>query len=172
MTAPTRLECSMCTKNKENHGIGRRARSLPAGRVPRIARLLALARKFDNLLRQQVVANCAALARLGHVSRARMTQILNLLYLAPDIQEAILFLPVTVRGRDAIRLCQLQKLTQILDWSQQRTLWRQLLSVASCRPERLWRERTSRRTTLPHVAAMNAVKNCATVPSTGKDYDG
>src|SRR3712207_3152134 len=32
-------------------------------------------------------------ARLGHVTRARVTQIMNLLNLAPDIQEAILFLP-------------------------------------------------------------------------------
>jgi len=36
-----------------------------------------------------------ALARLAHVSRARITQIMNLLLLAPDIQEAILFLPRT-----------------------------------------------------------------------------
>jgi hypothetical protein len=45
----------------------------------------------------------ADLARLGNVSRARVTQIMNLLQLAPDIQEAILFLPRTVKGRDPIR---------------------------------------------------------------------
>jgi hypothetical protein len=36
------------------------------------------------------------LARLGHVSRTRVTQILNLLHLAPDIQERLLFLPAVI----------------------------------------------------------------------------
>lgn len=45
----------------------------------------------------------AGLARLGHVTRARVTQIMNLLNLAPDIQEEILFLPRTLKGRDPIR---------------------------------------------------------------------
>ena len=66
----------------------------------------------------------AALARLGHVSRARISQILNLLYLAPDIQEQILFLPATERGRDLLHLDQLQALTRILDWQRQRAWWR------------------------------------------------
>jgi len=39
------------------------------------------------------------IARLGHLSRVRVTQIMNLLLLAPDIHEAILFLPRTQRGR-------------------------------------------------------------------------
>jgi hypothetical protein len=50
----------------------------------------------------------------------------NLLVLAPDIQEALLFLPQTERGRDPIHLRQLQPLAAILDWGQQRLLWRTL----------------------------------------------
>ena len=46
----------------------------------------------------------AELARLGHVSRALISQIMNLLLLAPDIQEEILFLPKTVAGHDPIKL--------------------------------------------------------------------
>jgi hypothetical protein len=95
--------------------------------VPRVARLLALAHRFDSLLRQGAVANGAALARLGHVSRARITQILNLLHLAPDLQEQILFLPLTRRSRDCLHLRQLQPIASILDWGQQRLLWRKLL---------------------------------------------
>jgi hypothetical protein len=98
--------------------------------VPRIARLLALAHKFDGLVRQGVVADYAALARLGHVSRARITQITNLLLLAPDIQEAILFLPATLRGRDPIHLRQLQTITQVLNWSEQRCRWGTLRAAA------------------------------------------
>jgi hypothetical protein len=43
------------------------------------------------------------LADLGHVTRARVCQIMNLLQLAPDIQEAILFLPRVEGGRDPIK---------------------------------------------------------------------
>jgi hypothetical protein len=55
-----------------------------------------------------------------------MSQILNLLVLAPAIQEALLFLPRTVRGRDPIHLRQLQPLAAVLDWEQQRHLWSRL----------------------------------------------
>ena len=68
------------------------------------------------------VSNYAALARLGHVSRARICQITNLLHLAPDIQEQILFLPLTVRGRDPIRLAPTPALAKVLDWSRQRVM--------------------------------------------------
>ena len=60
-------------------------------RLPRIARLMALAIKFDGMLREGVVTDYADLARLGSVTRARMTQIMNLLNLAPDIQEQMIF---------------------------------------------------------------------------------
>ncbi|MGC8884868.1 MAG: hypothetical protein ACP5UT_18775 [Bryobacteraceae bacterium] len=64
----------------------------PAPRIPRIIRLMALAIKFDELIRRGEVRDYAELARLGHVTRARITQIMNLLNLAPQIQEALLFL--------------------------------------------------------------------------------
>ena len=100
--------------------------TLPAGRVPRVARLMALALRLDELVRTGQVANYSALASLGHVSRARICQILNLIHLAPDIQEALLFLPLTVRGRDPILLADLMPIAAALDWRKQRRLWRQL----------------------------------------------
>jgi hypothetical protein len=89
---------------------------------------MALAIRFDGLIRDGVVADQAELARLGHVSRARLTQIMNLLCLAADIQEQILFLPLTERGRDAIREKQLRPTAAILNWRRQRQLWRNLSS--------------------------------------------
>jgi len=74
----------------------------PPGRVPRITKLMALAIRFEHLLAGGAVRDQAELAELGHVTRARITQIMNLLHLAPDIQEEILFLPRTTRGRDVI----------------------------------------------------------------------
>lgn len=48
------------------------------------------------------ISDVAELARLGHVSQPRMTQILNLTLLAPDIQEELLFLPRIVSGKTAV----------------------------------------------------------------------
>lgn len=57
------------------------------GRVPRVARLMALAIRFEQLIRAGVVADYSELATLGHVTRPRISQIMNLLNLAPDIQQ-------------------------------------------------------------------------------------
>ena len=93
------------------------------GRVPRVARRMALAIRFEGLLRAGVVRDYAALARLGHVSRARIGQVMALLSLAPDLQEAVLFLPRTLRGRDPIPLWRLLPIAAALDWRKQRRLW-------------------------------------------------
>src|SRR5215510_1901012 len=98
----------------------------PPGRVPRVAKLLALAHRFEGMLREGVVSSYAELAQLGRVTPARVSQVMALLGLAPDIQEAILFLPRTVRGRDPIQMYDLLPLTTILDWKVQRRLWERL----------------------------------------------
>ena len=67
----------------------------------------------------------AELAQLGQVTPARISQVLALLGLAPDIQEALLFLPRTVRGRDPLQMYDLLPLTTVLDWKVQRRLWTQ-----------------------------------------------
>ena len=99
----------------------------PPGRVPRVARLMALALRLDELVRTGQVGSYSALASLGHVTRARVSQILSLLSLAPDIQEALLFLPPTIRGHDAIILADLQPIAAACDWRKQRRLWQRLL---------------------------------------------
>jgi hypothetical protein len=70
--------------------------------VPRIARLMALALKFEQMMRQSLVTDYSVLAALGRVSRARVTQIMNLLNLAPEIQEQILFLKAEAAERQGI----------------------------------------------------------------------
>jgi hypothetical protein len=116
------------------HGRGKRVQvgpapdgpKLPQGRVPRVSRLMALALRLDDLLRSGSVANYAEVARLGHVTRARVCQIMNLLYLAPDIQEALLFLPRTLRGRDRLILADLQPIAALPEWRKQRRWWAEL----------------------------------------------
>jgi hypothetical protein len=102
------------------------------GRVPRVARLLALALRFEELIYEGKVKSYSALARLGHVSPARISQIANLLLLAPDIQEEILFLPRIRKGRDPIRMAHLQPIALTWDWKKQRLLW------AAIRATRQW----------------------------------
>jgi DNA invertase Pin-like site-specific DNA recombinase len=91
--------------------------------VPRIARLLALALKFEEMIRSGVVDNYTVLAQLGQVSRSRVTQMTNLLNLAPDIQEEILFLRPEEAERCGICERSVRKLSTILDWGEQRAHW-------------------------------------------------
>jgi len=98
-------------------------RDSPEGRVPRVARLMALAIKFESLLATGAVRDQAELAELGHVTRARVTQIMNLLHLAPDIQEAILYLPRSTRGRDPVTERDVRAVVAETDWRKQRRLW-------------------------------------------------
>lgn len=99
---------------------------LPPERVPRVARLMALAIKLEGLVRAGVVKDYAALARLGRVTRARVTQVMNLTLLAPDIQEALLFLPMVTAGREPLALADLQPVARHAEWREQRRAWREL----------------------------------------------
>lgn len=95
----------------------------PLGKLPRVTRLMALAIRFEQLIRDGEVRDLAEVARLGHVTRARVTQIMNLLHLAPDIQEAILFLPRVEQGRDPITEREVRPIAAIPDWRKQRRAW-------------------------------------------------
>jgi hypothetical protein len=99
---------------------------LRPGRVPRVSRLMALALRLDALVCTGQISSYRELASLGQVTRARVSQIVNLVYLAPDIQEALLFLPPTQRGRDPIILADLMPIAATFDWRRQRRLWQKL----------------------------------------------
>jgi hypothetical protein len=95
----------------------------PRSRVPRISRLVALALKIEKLIDANEIADMADAARLGHVTRARMTQIMNLLLLAPDVLEELLFLPSVERGYDPITLREFGYVLQTPVWTEQRARW-------------------------------------------------
>ena len=130
MIKPLTIECAVqfCRRGQGGRKEVRRAEAstVPqeSGRVPRVSRLMALAIRFDGLIRDGVVADYAELARLGHVTRARITQIMNLLMLAPNIQEAILFLPRVARGADPIHLRDLLPIACSQDWKKQKRAFR------------------------------------------------
>ena len=75
------------------------------------------------------VADYAELARLAHVSRPRITRIMNLTLLAPDIQEALLFLAGTDSGCGDVGERAVRHVCAFLDWGKQREMWQ---GVAHC----------------------------------------
>jgi hypothetical protein len=87
------------------------------------SRLMALAIRFDRLLRAEEFRDYAELARLGRVTRARMTQIMKLLNLAPDIQEQILFLP-NLKGLNERNL---RPIVSRIDWNEQRFMFQKIM---------------------------------------------
>ena len=87
--------------------------------IPGIARLMALAIRLEGLLRDKTIRDYAELSRLGGVSRARITQIMKLRLLAPDIQEQILFLS-DARG---VTERNLRPLLRGIDWKEQRRMF-------------------------------------------------
>lgn len=99
------------------------APDVPTGRVPRIARLMALAIRCDQLIRDGVFANQSELADFGRITTERMTQIMVLLNLAPDIQEQILFLPRTEHGHDVLKETDVRPIAATHDWRKQRRMW-------------------------------------------------
>ncbi len=99
-----------------------------AGRIPRVARLMALAIRFDGLIAEGAISDQAELARIGHVTRARVTQIMNLLHLASDLQEQVLFLPRVTVGRDRISERALRPIAAEIRWDRQREMWDRLAS--------------------------------------------
>lgn len=101
-----------------------RPRTGSSGRIPRISRLLALAIKCEGLIEQRALRNYTDLALLGRISKGRATQIMNLLNLAPDIQEWLLFLPATATNRDRITERQLRSIVALVGWDEQRELFR------------------------------------------------
>ena len=97
-------------------------------RVPRAARLMALAIRLEGLLKDGTLATQADAARIAGVTRARVTQILNLNLLAPDIQCELLAMRERPRGRDSITERQLRDVVRPLDWDKQRARWSRLVN--------------------------------------------
>ena len=117
----------------------RRGRALPVfrnqspneslTRPPRVARLVALAHKLEELVQSGKVKDYAELARLTRVSPARIGQIVILGQLAPAIQEQVLFLPADQAGLIPERA--LREIAREPRWDRQRSSFERLLAARS-----------------------------------------
>ena len=88
----------------------------------RVARTLALAHVFRELIEARVVRDQAELASLTGFTRARITQILDLTLLAPSIQEQILT-EESVAGHDRSSERTLRKVVTCTRWVDQQAAW-------------------------------------------------
>ena len=120
VTLPVRQRRQESPKGGQSDGVSA-AGSLP--RIPRITRLMALAIKFETMVGRGEVRDYADLARLGYVTRARITQIMNLLMLAPDIQEQLLF---PVGATAMLREREIRPIVMLNVWCDQRDYLRRL----------------------------------------------
>ena len=103
--------------------------TVESGKLPRITQVLALAILFEEMVRTGEVKDYADLARLGCVTRERISQIMKLRWLAPDIQAEILRLPRSPSGRFPICEARLRNIADEIRWPEQQRMWRVLHSA-------------------------------------------
>lgn len=99
----------------------------PPARIPRIARLMALAIHYQEMLRTGEATDMIELSRRAKVSQPRMSQIMALNLLAPDIQTALLDLPPQSKGKPFLHEKRIRPITAMLEWTEQRVAWQQIL---------------------------------------------
>jgi hypothetical protein len=97
-----------------------------AERPPRVSQVLALAIQLQEMLSQGEVRNCADLARFGGLTRERISQIMKLNWLAPDIQIEVLHLRPTPGARGLVSEVAVRGIAVRLSWAEQRELWLRL----------------------------------------------
>ena len=124
--APLEIRFSLRTKlSPSREGTGR----VPArrvGRLPRVTQVLALALHLEDMVRRGEAKDYANLARLTCLCRERISQIVRLNYLAPDIQVELLYLAPTTSGRFPVSETALRKIANLLSWVDQRREWKAL----------------------------------------------
>ncbi len=96
------------------------------GRLPRVTQVMALAVQFQDMIQRGEARDYADLARLGCLTRERMSQIMELVWLAPDIQQEILEFPPTGAPHSPISEVAVRKIADHLSWAEQRVHWRKL----------------------------------------------
>ncbi len=130
MTSLARRRIAATTSHTVQFRSGPTPVALPVGRVPRVARMLALAHKIDGMIQAGELRDLAHAADTLDLTRARITQITNLLLLAPEIQEAILALPPVTNGRDPVSERALRQIAAEVHWSEQKVVWSALIQGA------------------------------------------
>ena len=95
----------------------------PSRRPARVAQMLALAHRLQAALDHGQYKDQAELSRHLGLTEARVTQLLDLTLLAPDIQEGIVFLEA-LGGVEPNSEHALRAIVRLRQWCEQRHVWR------------------------------------------------
>lgn len=95
-------------------------------KLPRITHTVARALMFENAIANGEAADHADLARLTATTRERVSQVMKMMRLAPDIQDEILRLPPVRRPQRAITVPEVTAIAEEILWDDQRESWRKL----------------------------------------------
>ncbi len=104
--------------------------TVQAPKILRAARMLAVAHTLSARLGVGEFTDFTDMAQRFGLSRARITQLVNLTFLAPDIQEEILWMRSPV-GDDRITEHELRTIAAQGVWEVQRQLWKKLKERSS-----------------------------------------
>ena len=117
------IQFNLRTKPGSSNGKTAEVGSPRAGRLPRVTQVLALAIHLEDMIRRGEAKDYADLARLSCLCRERISQIVRLNYLAPDIQVELLYLPPTPTGRYPVSETAVRKIASLRSWTDQRREW-------------------------------------------------
>ena len=112
-------------RQKNDERRARREAGLRQTHPARVARLLAQAHDVETRVESGEFRDYADVARHHGLTRARLTQVMNLLLLAPDIQAEVLALRFPP-GREPVTERHLRQVLQSPVWAEQRAVWRRL----------------------------------------------
>jgi hypothetical protein len=106
---------------------------VPVVRPARVAVMLALAHKIAAAITAGRLHDQADAARRLDLTRARITQLLALLALAPDLQERVLFLE-SIDGIEPLTERALRRTIRTWSWDTQRAIYQSLTPTSSGKP--------------------------------------
>ena len=121
------FETSSSSHGRQRVSAPKPKKSSAPAKLPHITKLMALAIRLEHLLAIGQVKDQAEIARTAGITRARVTQIINLTQLAPDIQEAILNLEPTTDHVPRFREREVRTIAILPNWEKQRVLWKRLV---------------------------------------------
>jgi len=125
------FETSSSSHGRQRVGAPKQKKSSVPAKLPHITKLMALAIRLEHLLASGQVKDQAEIARVAGITRARVTQIINLTNLAPDIQQAILDLEPTTDPVPRFREREVRTIAILPNWETQRVRWKRLVKRTS-----------------------------------------
>ena len=122
-----KFETSASSHGRKRVGVPKSKMPSAPAKLPHITKLMALAIRLEDLLATGQVKDQAEIARVAGITRARVTQIINLANLAPDIQQAILDLEPTTDPVPQFREREVRTIAILPNWEKQRLMWKRLV---------------------------------------------